>query len=384
MINVKSYVLTKAILTKGELTTDIVNSILEINMYESIDTIHAHGSCAIIDNYGLIEKLNLEGGEDLEFQIGNIYDTDTTSYKFKIYSIDRIILPADGAGVSTITIRIVSNGYYNAMNTRIAEYFNGSYTKWLKDITDELLREVVTIKENTTSVFATVIPNLKFNDAVKFILKKTISSNFDGFYMFETFNSSYLLQTISHMHRELPKWTYSYSVRSANPTETHKNSSDLYNILDYSIEEYSNKLEDETNGFYSGKSQQFNIYTRVLREEIVASTIDQFGHSKYMFKLESLTSDNDRSTFAENALRKYQKHNSSLNTVKLKLTIPGNKKMSAGDKITINLPSNSVLTNINDNSKNTKLSGDYIVKTIRQKYTMNDHVTIIDVLGATI
>ncbi len=358
-----------------DIDLDIKDAIMEINIYESIDEIHYHGTMAIIDNYGLIEDFKLQGNESMELEL-LMYNKDSSdTYEINLFNIDKINLPKNGSGNSVIVVTFVSKGYYATIDKRYSEHHEGNHTAIIESLFKRI-GESINVIDESASASPLIIPNLKFNQSINFLLNKTVSHNNEKFYVYQTLSKGYIAQSISNMKEQDSIIKYSYRIRDVSPTETQKNQGDYTNILDYEVVNYKGVGEDRLSGYNSGSSEVFNIYSRISEKRFVSSGEGGEVGAKHIFRV---TSGVGLSTFGSQELDKYHKTNKQMHETNIRLMVPGNIDVAAGNKITIQLPTHSVLTNTEDDI-NHSISDEYLVINTHHKFTMDTYVTAIEAI----
>ena len=402
---------------------NIISQVLELNIYESIDTPYMSGNIMIADAEGVTEKLPFLGQERLLFSLQTPSHEGTVNfneYHAIIYNVETRFHSSDRE--QTLVLNWTSLEHYKNIRTKISASFDGM----ISDIVEKILIDDNYLSTNkpinielTKNIRKYVIPNLNPFQAIELLRTEAVSAeeqsphflffeNPDGFH-FRTLDSLIGSQgdlSVDH------KRTYIFEP----PQENEPPSQSATTILHW-------EAEDNTNNFLSTKLGMFG--STLYYHDIFNKNIQrfEFDYTKDSFAIRNSTNQEDRSSgtvvsqgtidkkkiitefpdskifvhpTASDKLHSYGTDNNADEWLQesisrelereyftLKIETYGNTDVMAGDMINVIIPSNKPLSaSSGKDAIDPILSGRYLVTSLHHKVTPTEssHTMVMTIM----
>lgn len=252
-------------------TLNILPVITDIDIYEHIEKPYLTGNIFIGDSTGLLDYVGFKGFEKLELVYKSPYTSNYITKNFVIVEITKTQKDNDAAEFISLSL-VEDFAYINgAMN--VNKSYEGPLPRTISNILSQyldvtLLGDVSTSSKQSSKV---IIPNMRPLDACKWLTSKLITSEGLPYFLFSTLASGEENEDANQLTRSLQlrdlgsmlsdnalydkEFTYlqGYDQRGINVDHSgfniisysHKNSSNLYNIL--------------TEGYVGSLQQFYNI-----------------------------------------------------------------------------------------------------------------------------
>ncbi len=377
--------------------------VMELNLYESIDSKALTGSMSILDANNMISNVPLQGNERLTFkwstpgaqgELEVIDATEETGSPFHIYAItDRKI---HSENVMSYTIHFCSRELMRNARTRVSRAYDGPlHTAAINILRDKNFLD--TKKrihfEQTRNSDKLVIPNMRPLDAITFIAEKALSKNTNGagYYFYETVNGFHFRSYESMLASQgkfarAPKAILAYQPKQFF-NKQDRTIYNMYNVESYEVMQHFDSLAQQAMGTYASRVITYNFYDKAYKiadfnfhneynqhfhadkigstykrnfpitnapvdsEQKILGTGDRgvsdYPHSRVILQSSTRFLHNDDTgtfgTSTENESKteaiRVSQENQVNNSMRVKVVLPGHSNLEAGDVVEFQLPS---------------------------------------------
>jgi predicted transposase YbfD/YdcC len=166
---------------------DISRLITDFEIYEHLNKPYLTGNIVFSNPYGIVQKMDMQGGETLNLSIkaNNAIDFKTITKKFYVENIKHIVSPNQD---NACAFRIVEDVAFISSLNNVNKSYTGSPASIIQKIMRGYLNKNVILSDNVyQNNMKVIIPNLHPLDAAKWISDK--ATNVDGlpFYFYSVF-----------------------------------------------------------------------------------------------------------------------------------------------------------------------------------------------------
>tara|TARA_Y100001938_G_scaffold149926_1_gene238734 strand:+ start:1177 stop:2661 length:1485 start_codon:yes stop_codon:yes gene_type:complete len=262
----------------GEVLPLRMGMIVELNVFEDIESSALTGSMVMIDSSNIISNAPLQGNERLVFKLStpvSEYDervaidaSEETGYPFHIYAIKKRVIQSET--LSSYNIQFCSRELLRNTRTRVSRAYEGEvHQAAIKILRDKngLDSKKRLRYEPTKNKEKLVIPNMRPFRALDIVSKKALSKNSEasGYYFYETtkgfnFRSYESMLTTQGKYGRLPKLTLGYQPK-ALPVQDRKNYN-MHNVDSYEFLQHFDTLSQQSMGTYSSRVITYSIYDK--------------------------------------------------------------------------------------------------------------------------
>ena len=414
------YIVDECLLcTVGGLELDLRDQLASINIYEDIFTNSITGSISFVDTNNLTANASIVGQEKLKLVLVTPNASDDTSRDMAInfsdqplhvYQIKSSINVNDRT--KTFELAFTTNEIMRNNRIRVCQSYNGEPAK---EIIKKVIRdpELLNSKkefyyEETTNMFQMIAPNMRPFDFINTVAKRCLSKEYDfapTFLFYETVRGYFFRTIDSMMDRKNPRMIF----KEVTPNDDIDNvGRNLTNILSYEIMNSTDTLLNTRAGMYNSDLLLVDVFNKSYKHyeykyledfdkqihadefnnygseqaPIASKAPDQYGNliSDYpksilhVQTIERETKDGlfDPSTGEPNDyrgtdmwLQKRRSRFTSLEAaISLRIKVPGNTTIQAGDLIGITLKNQTGSQSASD----PYLTGRYLVRTLKHDF----------------
>ena len=405
---------------------DMKSYMVELNLYEDIFGDSVSGSLLVSDAIGLLPNFKLNGTEFITVALRKNSEEVGKSIKrvFRIYKIsDRYFSP--GNSYENYTIHFCSEELMLSEKYRVSKsYKNKTVSEIVKDILTNYLKvgsEKIVSVEKTSGSFDFVLPNKKIFETINWLGKYAMPTNKVGgdILFFENIDG-FWFKSLQSLYEQKPYFTYYYNPKNISTDMEYK----YTNIISLDVLDSFDMLRTATEGTFSNRLISFDPLTRT-------SKVTDFDYNEYCKKSKKMNSDpvtnnykdrignkqfetpsnnlqagafrlmptniNQRNNkfikptplavFSDYSVEKtipYRAAQLSLaNFSRIKITVPGNAKLSVGMTLDVVVPqmaptSFSKVDQTIQRENDPYLSGKYLVTAVRHMINLETYVTIIE------
>ena len=414
------YIVDECLLcTVGGLELDLRDQLASINIYEDIFTNSITGSISFVDTNNLTANASIVGQEKLKLVLVTPNASDDTSRDMAInfsdqplhvYQIKSSINVNDRT--KTFELAFTTNEIMRNNRIRVCQSYNGEPAK---EIIKKVIRdpELLNSKkefyyEETTNLFQMIAPNMRPFDFINTVAKRCLSKEYDfapTFLFYETVKGYFFRTIDSMMDRKNSRMVFKEVTPNDDIDNVGKN---LTNILSYEIMNSTDTLLNTRAGMYNSDLLLVDVFNKSYKHyeykyledfdkqihadefnnygseqaPIASKAPDQYGNliSDYpksilhVQTIERETKDGlfDPSTGEPNDyrgtdmwLQKRRSRFTSLEAaISLRIKVPGNTTIQAGDLIGITLKNQTGSQSASD----PYLTGRYLVRTLKHDF----------------
>lgn len=391
----------------------------EISIFEDIFRVSITGHILVQDSMSLIDKLKMSGNEflKLSFRKSKLSD-DSYEKTFRIIRVgerNRI-----NHNTETYTLHFCSEDFMVSEQIKISKSYKGKTIKEMVNdiLVNELKSNASKLIGDTVGTYDFIIPYKKPFEAISWLSNYAISPKYKGadFVFFEN-NSGFFFTSLQQLYSKKVARYYRYSPKGASSmTNIPEMESRLYNIKSYTFIDTFDTLYGTNNGVFANRTLTIDPLTRTYRDTTFSYTGNDTSHlnggsliNNYTnrlglkanecynatYKLAFSNADQkkapgikDKEYAVSNDIRAEQfipyrtSQLANSNYNRLQLTISGDPKITVGDLIYVDLPSNNnEKGTVEDDGSNDKLhSGKYLITALRHIIDINmRYETIIEV-----
>jgi hypothetical protein len=253
---------------------EITESILSIEVYESVTLPYVTASITVIDSYNLIEKLPMRGGEYIFVEFSSIRPkSKTVSLLLRVVEQKATTFSKNNKMIGYI-LRCVDIDFFTASTKKVSKSYKTTHDKMVSDIVVNVMGSQKILVEPTKGAQEMIIPNLNPYKAVDFIRRKATSTKYDysPYYFFRTINDDYVFSTMANLYdsgTKTPKRKFTQVNRyiSAKQLATPNVVEDDDNILSFIMPKKFNNTAKVDAGAFSSQTNYFDITTKQFKTE---------------------------------------------------------------------------------------------------------------------
>lgn len=394
----KSYVLTELmIFPSSGRSVDIMNIMTELTIFEDLWSPVVSGNVLLSDSRDLIALLPLTGFDFLSVKFTKPGNNDEIYKVFRIYKIDDVNINFDNLTSQGYRLRFCSEELLLSAQSKVYKSYKGSSSvDAIKDILHKYLK-VSDNKfqeenfENTTDSYDFIIPGWSPFKAIDWISSTTVPP-----YVFYENRYGFNFHSLDSLLNQPSDVRYVYGPKNIKSDQTIEK--ELRTVVSYEDMKLFDLLDSTKNGLFASNlmtidtiRQKFSNY-RFSYQDWFDKNItiepasfdpelhnrrgerasDEFG-SMRMFYPTNLGQSGVKENRVESWLAQRTSQIEQLNYLKLKLVVPGDIEMSAGDMIQFDVPLVS-----KDNKLNPYYSGNYLLTAIRHKINFDHYEMVME------
>ncbi len=412
----------KLVTTTG-LEVDLSTVVMGITLFENIFSMTVSGTVAIMDSVNLASHGPLLGQEYLHLKIktptfkeeNSVIDFSKNVFLVHSISKRQEISPS---GVQGFVLNFVSQELVKNQRTKVTQSLVDPWS----NIVERMLINYLDTKKNiiieeSSGVKKFVAPNIRPLDIIVLGMKQAVSVyKGEPTYLFYENLKGFNFRTLASLYNEPSLIEYTTSVAGTNLNKHGMINvlRDLGTILDYQIVSNNDSLVNFRTGMYASNLITHDILNKSYRTETY-NYFDNFGNESHIvggvtegnmeFPLvselsvqkdgsrvsdfpartfvmpTSLTGSVDSQHVTPNNTSPYmaydphkwiQRRTSQMiqleNAFNINITVHGNTLISAGDKVTVNLPYKAAAKATNDDSFDKFYKGPFLIKRLRHDF----------------
>lgn len=406
---------------------DVKPYMVELNLYEDIFGDSVSGTLLISDAIGLLPNFRMNGTEFITIMLRkNSQDTSGQNINrtFRIYKVsDRYFVP--GNNFENYTINFCSEELLLSEKYRISKaYKNKTISEMVKDIFANHLKvgdKKKVFVESTTGTFDFVLPNKKLFETINWLSTYATTGKTGSDVLFFENTDGFWFKSLQSLYSQSPYLTYYYNPKNVSSEMQQK----YTNIISMDVLDSFDMLRSTSSGTFSNRlisvdpltrkftttDFDYNEYckksTKMNKYPVTNNYKDRVGKKTFeappnnlqagAFRLLptnsgqrnfSFIKNRPTSVFSDYSVEKtipYRAAQLSLaNFSRLKITVPGNAKMSVGMTINIVVPSMgptsyAKVDNPTKRENDPYLSGKYLITAARHMINLDTYVTVLEI-----
>lgn len=385
-IGVSDVVKIELVSASGAKRTGITGQVLEIHIYEDIESPFMMAQLIMQDAVNLVESFPIIGEEKISLTLKRSGSAEKIyTYEFAVHGINPHT--TDGQGKQQMyALLCASEEAIKDSSLLVSKGYKLTYDMMVKNILSEYLGSTKPfISESTKGVQEYVVPSLKPTEAIEAMRMRSVSvvNKSSTFCFFENYNG-FNFVTLEGLFRQMPSKMYDYKYHS-NPTlNTDMNEQ----IISFKNTHRANKMDDVTNGALSTKTYSFDIRTKKFEEKeynyasegqsFKLSGTSQPYSSNFAAKYGNKPAKNyfiikdggGLPTFYEETVGAREAYSTMASAIVVQMLLYGDFELCAGDLIQLKVASMDGLTTIDMEDK--VLSGNYVVTKLHHIFINGD------------
>ncbi len=389
----------------------VLLSIIEINVYEDLFSPYLTGNIIIQDAHDLSTNIPIVGFEFLVLKFGKPQDTSGVEDFIKTFRIYKPEIPDFDFGNQsnqTYVLRFASEEALLSASTSIFKSYKGkSATQIVKDVTKNFLK--VSSKKYQDKNFEDSIYKTDYISYWRpFELISWISNRTSPPFIFFENSEGFNFKKIDTLMGQKPSHNYYFSTQNIPPDNT----TTLSRVTKFEFMHNYDSLKGIQNGLYASNlttidpvrrrlesfnlsyKDYFNKITTLGDAPFFSEYDDRFGKSVYenfdahrKFMVDNKDHDTDPLiTSVQPNINPYRidqwllqriSRIEQLDFFKLKMVIPGDLRVTVGDKITFGLP-RADMKDASKNYLNPYHTGEYLITAVRHKINFKSYEMILE------
>ena len=391
------------------------NLMLELNIYESMNTPYMSGNIVLRDTMNHRSNMSMTGQEEIEFELRTNDECESIDFKTfrgRIYKISNIIPTSNTEQV--YTLHFVSMDAMRNTQTRVKQTYRGSTDVIISDVLRNVLKTDKNFHAEESSKFTTLVGNNRYPfEFIRMAAKRSISRdyNFMTYSFFENhrgynFVSKQSLINENRVETREPVESFFTAYQKSQvdtPIEMRTLKSFQVTSMQDTLRDNSNGLLNNTHYTYDRTNKTFTkdissyatylnnvginkspLYTSTPEIDsksltdfpdstITVSSKDSFVHTSSSSDTQNYSNSSDRTA---DALR-----GSSSFGIRLKVEMHGNSNLAAGDLIHITYPNHEpIVSQTDDKTFDVFLTGHYLIESINHRVDNNQYVTTCELI----
>lgn len=215
---------------------DVRTSIIEINLFESLDKPYVTGNIAILDDKSLFEKIQLQGTELLRLTLaglGNENNPNMNQREFYITGIEKKVKSNDAGKASVFVLNIIDKHMYLDAASQVSKSFSGRLDDEIIRICKTYLNKEVDLSYIFTSEnersdaiqqnVKGIVPNLKPTEAIQFLQNRATTLTGSPFFVYASMHDENLrIANLDVMLQQKPfnkRLPYTFNPSNVNVAE---------------------------------------------------------------------------------------------------------------------------------------------------------------------
>lgn len=215
---------------------DVRTSIIEINLFESLDKPYVTGNIAILDDKSLFEKIQLQGTELLRLTLaglGNENNPNMNQREFYITGIEKKVKSNDAGKASVFVLNIIDKHMYLDAASQVSKSFSGRLDDEIIRICKTYLKKDVDLSYIFTSEnersdaiqqnVKGIVPNLKPTEAIQFLQNRATTLTGSPFFVYASMHDENLrIANLDVMLQQKPfnkRLPYTFNPSNVNVAE---------------------------------------------------------------------------------------------------------------------------------------------------------------------
>lgn len=424
---------------------DMTEQFSTISVFEDIFSNFITGSISFVDTNNLLTNLPIIGqeklllklttpnGDDASNRLSSIDFTDNPLYVYKINNKTQV-----NDNTVAFSVAFTTSEAIRANRIRVSQSFEGEPSE---DIVKKILRDEQLMNskkeyyyELTSNNYKFVSPNMRPMEFINAVARRCLSKEYNNaptFLFYETVKGFYFRTIDSMMDRKNPRFIYRELTPNTIPEgESRPNAAiNLTNILNYEVLPTTDVMMNMRRGMYGSKLTMIDLVNKT-KEDFEYNYFDDFQEDKHADAFNAYGSvnaplasearddfQNRLSDYTESAIfmqavdrdspnglfsaryegqydytgtdiwlqRRKGRFSSLDSAITLRVEVPGNTTLQAGDLIGIEMRNQGILA---EDKKDPYFSGRYLVRKLRHEFTFAEgspkHSVYLDCVRDTI
>jgi len=417
------------IYTTSGAVVDLKDQFAEVSIYEDIFRNALTGTIALVDTNNLLTNLPIIGQEKLKLRIVTPNDGDDnsrgmainfTDTPLHIYKIDSKVQVNDQT--TAFTLSFTTPEAMRSNRIRVAQSFEGEPSE---DMIKKILRDEDLLNsqkefyyELTSNNYKFVAPNMRPFEFINAIGKRCLSKEYNfapTFLFYETIKGFFFRTVDSMMDRKNVRWTYREDTPNAldGNEKTPNPIRILHNIHNYSVVDTTDVMMNMRKGMYASSLTMIDLINKTtekftynyfdnFEEDIHVDEYNAYGsqnsplasearddynnrisdYDQSMIYMQAVDRDSPSGLFSARHGGQYDyigtdmwlqrrrgRFTSMDSALTLRIEVPGNTTLQAGDMVGIDMRNQGLLA---QEDKDPFYSGRYLIRKLKHNFSRGD------------
>lgn len=361
----------------GQRTANIIEQVIQIDLYENILAPFFYAEIKIQDTTDLLNDFPIIGEETVEFQFQST-DSDLRKIKMKVYSIGNKVTDENRAA-TYYTLRLTSPELFKAASYTIQRKYTDQISNIIQNILDDISDKEIKV-EDTKGVEEVTIPQTQPLKSIDWLRQRAISPDYksSSYCLYENKNGLNF-KTIEGMFVD-GKDKIGNKVFYFDSNQREDIRAVRYrNVIAYEQVRLNKTIDTIASGALKNSVTQYDILTGEIKKKVFEDPEFEGPDAR----MKSLNSNTFKDDFMEGITKTFftfvdsskpetdlpdkisylQSFANKIAQNLLWIWVPGDSAITVGDVIQCNLPKTGNLRD--DNAKDALYSGNYLVAKCR-------------------
>jgi hypothetical protein len=273
----RDFKIVEAILStdRNDASIDISGVITDFEIYEHLDKPYLTASFIVLDQYKMVELLDMQGIEKLFLKIESPHTKHITTKMFRIAKLKKTIKSNDRSEI--LMLEAIEEHAYISNAININKCYAGTPTSIISSIASEYLdKDISTSDQTFQGNMKVIVPNLNPIKAIKWIQQRATNPDGMPYYVYSTLGDDdlkfYHLGTLLRQNRINQDHTYVYSPAAAQ----NSNDKQYFVIESYSHDNTENMFKLIQDGFVGAQYNFYDVSNGFAQEVDFNVKIDAF------------------------------------------------------------------------------------------------------------
>lgn len=328
-------------------TIDILPVMDQIILYEDfISQLPISARLIFRDQVNLVGSLPIVGGETITVKFRTPVYTDVTTLEFVVYAIGDRGMPNSTENIQINELKLCTPEVWKAANTEVSSYYHGTYT----DIISKILAEVQTTKkidkEESMGIVDFAGPGFNTFQAIRFCTSRSNTKTASPMFFWET-TKGYRIKSLKEVYRG-PQNKFLY-IEDRAVAGVDKDADKVFNTC-YSFDylESNNRLQQYQDSAFGSDNYSVDftnariIKNRTSYKDVFHAQDIKLNKFELPDPMENFRSKEDyipyRSDLSHRDAFNRRSTLSTMDNLKLMVSIPGDSQLQAGDIVWLEIP----------------------------------------------
>lgn len=368
---------------------DILHKCKHISIFEDLYSNFMSGYVRVVDAHNLISHFPIIGQETIKIKYRTPgFNNQMLNLEFEVYSIEGRT-KSENYKSEIFDIKFITKGYRMSKIKRLSKAYTGRISDMVASIIkDEMDIESATILK-TRGEYKFVIPNMNLIDTIEWLSARSVSdqSPHNSNYLFFERQDGHVFAPISSLCSQTPSAAYEMLPPGISEDGKGNILRKFYNIQDLKFPSQFDRLKELNDSMYSS---HLIVHDLLKKDYTVTSMtyINSWEDSDHCEEYPYLPIDNRYSKSPQVDMNIASRHTSmhdeyentqdpeewllkrkstikQMDTMKIKMTIPGNSNLKVGDTIMVRIPSSEPVKRNDPDWFDVVTSGKYLITGVR-------------------
>lgn len=292
----QQYKITEAVISADRFVADdfdVRSSIIEVNIFETLDKPYLTGQLVIADDKGLFDFINFNGTERFSLVITSVENnlSPVMERSFIMTGVERSKKANENGKVSVLIITLMDEHAFTSRAKRISKSFNGQIddvivkfiaTQMEKNVDISYAEGVTPIQQNIRGI----VPNLNPIDAAMWLTSRASTINGSPYFLYASMHDENVrfgnLEVMLSQEAFNSKIPYTFNPSNVSLAESQDESAKSFIVKNMRTNKMSNTLKLIEKGFIGSEYANTNLNTgQIFRQHhSVKKTLDKLEEAQ--------------------------------------------------------------------------------------------------------